>query len=76
MKREKFVERRWYEFAFLYLWIVLSTILCFGTMLMHFVAGEGINWDYLLFYPGVGFICIVLYLFGFVYARLDKKPLT
>jgi len=68
MNWKKFIEKRWYEFAFLYLWIVVSTILCFGTMLIRFE----FNLNYLYFYPIMGVILFVLYLFGFVYTRLDK----
>ena len=78
-KMKEIIEKNWYEFVFIYLWIVTSTLLCFGSMLLHFVATFTIEWKYLIFYPMMGVAIFILYLFGFVYVKLwraGKKPVV
>lgn len=76
MKKEikELIEKKWYEFTFLYLWIVTSTLMCFGTMLLHFIATFTIKWELLIFYPVIGIVVFIFYLFGFVYVKLSKNP--
>ena len=71
-KMKEIIEENGYEFVFIYLWVVTSTLLCFGSMLFCFVATFTIEWKFLIFYPVMGVVIFILYLFGFVYVKLGR----